>query len=86
MKIIGENQEDKEKNAGNTLDVNIQDDKGNTPLHYAALLNNIEFVKYLVDRLSADAGIKNNYGEKAFDLAAVDSDAYKFLKDKPSAR
>lgn len=50
------------------FDHDIQDKDGNTPLHLAAKYNNNLITEILLDR-GADASIKNNEGQTAFDLA-----------------
>jgi len=67
--------------AENKLEVNIADDKGNTPMHYGALLDNVEFVKYLIDELFADANITNDNNEKPIDLSPANSKTRKYLSE-----
>lgn len=49
-------------------DLNIKNNKGNTALMYACLLNHEPIVKFLVDK-GADLNIKNNEGYTALDIA-----------------
>ena len=52
------------------LDVNAQDHKGNTTLHYAVLIANEEKIKKLLEQPNINLTIQNNKGETAFDLAS----------------
>ncbi len=49
-------------------DPNIQDSEGNTPMHIAAIKNNISGIK-LLKQYHADFTIKNNLGETALKIA-----------------
>lgn len=51
-----------------SADVNLQDDKGRTPLHYAAYGWNVLIVKLLLEN-GADAEIKDMNDETALDIA-----------------
>lgn len=50
------------------IDVNLQDDWGNTSLMVATSWSNIETVKFLL-KAGADLSIKNCYSKTAFDIA-----------------
>ena len=50
-------------------EVNGADNKGNTPLHWAARLDNIGYVRALL-RSKADKCAKNNKGQRPIDVAA----------------
>ena len=50
------------------IDPNIKDMEGDTPLHLAVRLKNIEIVKYLL-RVGASISQKNNEGETPFSIA-----------------
>jgi len=51
------------------LDINIQDHKGRTSLHYAAREGHFKTVKYLVQQAFADTSLQDHKGQKAFDYA-----------------
>ena len=55
-------------NRWNCLYVNVQDFRGNTALHYAAIIDNLKFVDYLVYNLNADPLIVNKNNERPIDL------------------
>ena len=50
--------------------INIQDESGNTPLHYSAANGKKDVVKYLLDN-KADASIVNVKEQKAIDYSNV---------------
>ena len=50
--------------------VNIQDESGNTPLHYAAANGKKDTVKFLLEK-SADPGVVNVKEQKAIDYANI---------------
>jgi len=51
-------------------DINIQDESGNTPLHYAAVNGKKDVVRFLLDN-KADAGIVNVKEQKAIDYSNI---------------
>lgn len=53
--------------------INTPDDYGNTPLMYAASVNNLEICRLLVNR-GADPMIKNPYERRASDFATAESE------------
>ena len=55
-------------NAG--ADLNAQDSRGNTPLHYAAVQSNIKCMETLINK-NAEYSIKNNDGLYAIDIATT---------------
>ena len=55
-------------NAG--ADINKQNDNGDTPLHIAASVNDIDTFKYLLKQ-GADKDIKNIYGNNPIDIAEI---------------
>jgi ankyrin repeat protein len=57
----------------NNIDINFQDQEGNTALHLAALYNHTDIVKLLLEHKS-DINIKNNLGITPFCRAAAFSD------------
>ena len=68
-------------------DINYQDKRGYTPLHYAAEARNIETIKYLLKH-GANFSIKNNHGETASELIIKWNDRH-LLDDylrKPASR
>ena len=48
---------------------NAQDKYGNTPLHYAALVGNVEVVNQYVAMPDVDPAVRNNDGETPFDFS-----------------
>jgi hypothetical protein len=48
-------------------------------MHYGALLGNLEFVRYLIEELMADASIPNDNNEKPIDLTPANSETRKYL-------
>ena len=51
------------------IDVNTQDDFGDTPLYIATVRQNIEIIKALLTRADIKANLKNNNNESAIDYA-----------------
>ncbi len=51
------------------LDPNQADDKGLTPIYFAALNGNIEMVKYLIEECKADTNIKSKTGASVLHFA-----------------
>jgi ankyrin repeat protein len=66
FKLIANNQKDKLnlilKNNQNNLDINIQDKDGDTPLHIAIFLCNLDIIKILI-KYGADTKIKDKWGQ-----------------------
>ena len=62
------------------IDPNIQDDIGDTPLHYAAEHGHLDVVKLLLEH-GADPNIQNNSGKTPLHYAALDGhlEIVKFL-------
>jgi len=60
------------------IDINRQDNEGNTALHYAVLLNDY-FIANLLAFHKADVNIKNNEGQSPLDIAAKDTTMNKYL-------
>jgi len=50
------------------LDINVKDKIGNTPLHYAVILENDEIIELLLNK-NADPFTQNIEGESPYDLA-----------------
>ena len=48
--------------------VNIQDNQGMTPLHYAVLIEDIEIITALID-IGANIEISDKNGETPYDMA-----------------
>eukprot|EP01114_Cavostelium_apophysatum_P023321 TRINITY_DN8743_c0_g1_i4.p1 TRINITY_DN8743_c0_g1~~TRINITY_DN8743_c0_g1_i4.p1 ORF type:complete len:2119 (-),score=526.12 TRINITY_DN8743_c0_g1_i4:35-6391(-) len=53
---------------GKSADINVENNQGETPLHKASLVGNLEMVKLLLDH-SADPNIKNKHGETPLHFA-----------------
>ena len=51
-------------------DINKYDDKGDTPLHWAVLLDNGPMVKFLLEH-GADLSSKNKNGNNAIMIACI---------------
>ena len=51
------------------INVNVQDDKGLTPLMCASANGHLDIVEYLIRERGANLNIKNNEGKTALDLA-----------------
>jgi ankyrin repeat protein len=66
FKLIANNKKDKLnlviKNNQNNLDINIQDKDGDTPLHIAIFLCNLDIIKILI-KYGADTKIKDKWGQ-----------------------
>ena len=56
------------------FDINVQDDKGYTPLMYAITNHNLQMVEFLVEQ-GADINLNNNEGDSPLKIA------YKFSRD-----
>ena len=50
------------------IDVNISDEMDNTPLHIAAIYNNVDVAEYLISK-GAGIDLKNNHGKTPLHLA-----------------
>jgi len=60
--------------------VNVRDDSGKTPLHYASLDGNLDIVKYLVNK-GADVNVRDDRGNIPLDyVKQKDLDIRKYLK------
>ncbi|KAI8626116.1 ankyrin repeat-containing domain protein [Xylariaceae sp. FL1651] len=55
--------------------VNTRDKCGNTPLHYAAMLGNIDVVRQYLKLDDVDLSLVNEHGQTAYELAAIVSRA-----------
>jgi len=53
---------------GGTAEVNVRNEMGYTPLHFAAFIGNVSLVKLLVER-EADVRLTNNNGQTASDVS-----------------
>lgn len=64
--------------------VNAVDWLGNTPLHFAVLLNNMDLVKYLIDEKKADCNVHNCIGQTPLHFAfrCDNLDIVKYLVDE----
>jgi ankyrin repeat protein len=51
--------------------VNTRDKYGSTPLHYAAMLGNIDVVRQYLELDDVDLSLVNRHGQTAYKLAAV---------------
>ena len=62
------------------VDIETQDENGNTPLHHASLWGHLEIVKRLIF-LGADVNAKNNFQDTPLDMAALNGhlELVKFL-------
>jgi ankyrin repeat protein len=69
------------------VDVNIKDEKGQTPLHFATESCNISIIKYFVEQGRADVNIKSNTNQTPLQIAINrDSiDIIKYLVEKGRA-
>lgn len=67
--IVEDNLENVNILLSNGVDINIQDDDGNTPLHMAAS-NGLDDIVQLLLQKGADIDIKNKYGKTPLELAS----------------
>jgi ankyrin repeat protein len=65
-------------------DVNVQDELGNTALHWSASADHLDAVQYLVETLKLDVNAVNKVGDTALHKAAWRGslDCVKYLIDK----
>ena len=68
------------------IDPNIQNNYGETPLHYASSFDHIDIVKYLVEECKADLNIENEDGKTPLHLASEKGhlDIVKYLNSCPN--
>jgi ankyrin repeat protein len=76
----------KEVLAEEQLNINVRDNAGNTPMHYAARYNNIKIIKIL-DMAGADVNAQNNLGQTPLHYAfqAYEGEAIKMLRQRGSS-
>jgi hypothetical protein len=66
-------------------DVNIQDNLGNTPLHYAAELGYLDCIQALVQKAKPNFKLENKLGQTSYDLAEKGNQMAKALLENVGA-
>jgi ankyrin repeat protein len=64
----------------NTIDINTQDEYGNTPLHIATLVDDFDIVKILVEH-GADINSENIHGDTPYFLAGTNDIIRQYLRE-----